>query len=130
MFMKENKKANFEKPATVIGEDIIIEGKLLRANNSIRINGKYTGDIEVNGSIVIGNTGDIQGNIKAVFIYVAGTVEGNIDVEKLAQLSSEGVVRGDITCGTLVIDEGGAFEGNCKMKPSTKNTTDKKEVKK
>jgi cytoskeletal protein CcmA (bactofilin family) len=123
--MKASAKANFEKPITIIGEDTVIEGALLKAKKSIRINGTYKGSIEVDGSIVVGDTGIVQGNIKADFIYVAGKVEGNIDVTKLAHLSSQCNVKGDILCGVIVIDEGALLEGNCKMKPSAEKDSKK-----
>lgn len=125
--MKASSKANFEKPITIIGEDTVIEGALLKAKKSIRINGKYSGNIEVEGSIVVGDTGLIVGNIKADFIYVAGKVEGNIEVTKLAHLATQCSVKGDIVCGVIVVDEGALLDGSCKMKTPVGKGSDKKE---
>ncbi|MFP4698243.1 MAG: polymer-forming cytoskeletal protein [Eubacteriales bacterium] len=116
--MKNNSKPNYEKPETIIGNDTVIEGTLLKAKNSLQINGTYIGNLEVEGSIVIGETGKVEGNTKSEFLLVAGAIKGNIEVSQQVHIMPTGKVVGDIQCSSIIIDDGAYLDGTCKMNSS------------
>lgn len=135
--MLKNKKANYDKINTFIAKDVTIDGGRLTANETVRIDGTYIGDIHCEGSICIGDTGVVKGNLTGKNILVGGNVEGNLKSELETHLAATCTVVGDITCGSFIVDEGATFEGHCKMLgngPSgdkkKKNQTPKKEEKK
>lgn len=123
-------KPNYERPATVIAKDTIIESKNLKSKSSVQINGEFIGEVQVDNSLVIGQTGKITGNIKANFILIAGEVNGDLDVKHQVQITKTARVKGNVTCQSIVMDEGAHLEGYCKMNESGQseetNTTNKK----
>lgn len=115
MFNKGNKSEilNTEKVDTIIGLSTSIEGTI-RADGTLRINGHVTGELIISGSVIIGDSSTILGNIKAENVYIAGTVQGNITATGQMQLTSTARVIGDVDVKNIIIDEGAVFHGYCK----------------
>ncbi len=119
--MKANKKPNYERPATVIGKDAIIEMGNLKSKSSVQINGVLQGDATVDASLVVGQGGKLSGNAKASFILVAGLIEGNVTATEQLHLTKTGVINGDVECDSIIIDDGAVLNGGCKMKTASSN---------
>lgn len=116
--MARNEKPSYDKPATLIGEDTIIEAAKVKSKSSVQISGTFIGDLEVEASLVVGQGGKLQGNTSASFVLVAGEVEGDLDVSQQIHLTRTAKVTGNITCSSIVIDEGASLDGQCMMKQS------------
>ncbi|MBI1806876.1 MAG: polymer-forming cytoskeletal protein [Ignavibacteria bacterium] len=101
----------------LIAAGTVFEGKL-RTPGSIRIDGKIVGEVSATQNISVGNSGDVDGNVSAKNITIGGTVKGAVVAQEKLVFESKAVVRGDIRAARLVIDEGAAFDGNCKMAES------------
>lgn len=114
--MFDNKKANYEKPGTLIGKDTVLETTLLKSKESVQINGVVNGDVQVEGSVVIGQNGSVKGNVSASFILVAGKIEGNCRIVNQIHATKSAVIDGDISCSSIVIDDGAQINGRCEMK--------------
>lgn len=99
---------------TIINEDASFEGKLIFEGNVI-VNGKFRGEIVSNGTLTVGRTGCVEGNIEIGSIIILGEVRGNIAAKQKIEINAPSVVRGDISAPSLVIKEGAVFEGNCSM---------------
>ncbi|WP_425446536.1 bactofilin family protein [Dethiothermospora halolimnae] len=123
MFNKNNIKT--EKMDTIIGKNTKIDGKIT-LDGTIKIDGQVIGDINVNGDIIIGETGKIDGNIESNNTIVSGQINGNVTCSNQLRITNTGEIFGDIKTDSLIVDESGKFEGNCKMNTSTK---DKKTIK-
>ncbi len=54
---------------TIIGAGVILEGKITCKGN-IRVDGVVNGDINANGSVAVGENGEINGEINAEVINV------------------------------------------------------------
>ena len=116
MMRRSNEKPSYDKPATVIGEDTVLSASKLESGSSVQINGRFNGDIDVKASLVIGNSGIVDGNVTASFILVAGRIEGNVEANQQIHITKTGSVKGDITYQSIVIDEGAGIEGDLRMK--------------
>lgn len=109
------KKENFvEDIDSLIGENIKIIGRI-QGKGNIRIDGVVEGDIDYDGNIVIGETGEIIGNIKSGEISLAGTIKGNVESLSKLVLFETATLIGDVQVTSIVIHEKAIFEGNCKM---------------
>ena len=117
------KKENFEKIDTIIGKNSYFEGKY-KSSGILRIDGKFHGELEIDGDVVVGESGIIKGIIKARNVDISGSVEGNISAEGLVKISSTGKLIGDIVVENLVIEEKGIFDGKCSMKDNTASKED------
>jgi len=98
----------------IIAPGTVVEGKII-SQGSIRINGRMVGEITVNGNLVVGGTGEVNGNIEAKNVTIGGKTSGNIIATEKLVFESKAVVMGDIRASKLVIDEGAVFDGECVM---------------
>lgn len=119
--MRTNKKADYERPSTVIGKDTILETAILKAKASVQINGVLQGDTDVEASLVVGQGGKVVGNIAAAFVLVAGEIVGNVHAKEQLHITKTAIINGDILCGSIVIDDGAVLNGSCKMQTSSTN---------
>lgn len=74
---------------------------------------KITGELRSNGSIKVGQSSVIIGNIFATSAVVAGAVKGDIDVKGPVILDSSAIVMGDIKSKSVQINNGAVIEGLC-----------------
>ena len=103
MFSK-NRKSTF----TVLGPDIAIDGDLA-ATADLHLDGRVDGDIKC-AALVQGETSEIIGMVVAENAHVAGQIKGSIAADKLVILKTARI-EGDVTYGTLSIEEGAQVEG-------------------
>lgn len=105
--------ANETHLETVIGSESFFQGTL-RSKGSVRIDGKIEGGIAAEG-IILGERGEVQGDISGRTIVVGGKVTGNIHATESLELLAKSQVFGDLHAPQLVIAEGAIFEGSCLM---------------
>lgn len=74
---------------------------------------EINGDISCSGSVKVGQSTIIIGNISGSSAVIAGAVKGNIDVQGPVILDSVAIVMGDIRSQSLQISNGAAVEGMC-----------------
>jgi cytoskeletal protein CcmA (bactofilin family) len=107
-------KETNEKIDLTIGEITIINGNL-NSKGSVRIDGKVKGDITCDGMIIIGEKGNIEGNINAAQGIIGGKVNGNIITKDYLELNGTSTLTGDVDTNIFQIDKGAVFNGNCIM---------------
>ncbi len=96
---------------SVIGPGSIFEGKFY-ISGSLKIDGKFEGEIKTEDALVVGETGKIKTNITAKNVIVAGTMIGNVQAENEVRLEKSGKLLGDITAPMLNIQPGVIAKGN------------------
>ena len=99
---------------TLIGHETVFNGTI-SSKNSIKIDGTLEGGIGDANGVIVGENGQVQGDINAKIVIVGGKVTGNITATHNLEILSEAQVYGDIHTGILTIGEGAVFEGNCVM---------------
>lgn len=109
---------------TVVKGDITSEG-------DFRIVGKLIGSIRSTGKVVIGQSGIVEGDVFCQNADFAGTVKGNVDVEKLLLLKATVNLTGNIKTSKLSIEPGALFSGQCSMSNTdSKAANENKQTKK
>ena len=111
--IKKNSKDLLDSVETLIGQDSEFEGNVKTAK-SIRIDGKFNGNIEALG-VLVGSDARVKGNITAKVIMVGGEITGNLLAEKYIEILSSAKVTGDIATNMLTIAEGAFFDGTSSM---------------
>jgi cytoskeletal protein CcmA (bactofilin family) len=103
-----------EKFDTLIGRHAELQG-CLKLQGSVRIDGKVVGNIEApldaSISVVIGPTGEVQGNVQANRIIVAGRVSGDIHASDRVEIMASALVHGDIKYASLGMEHGAKLLG-------------------
>jgi cytoskeletal protein CcmA (bactofilin family) len=113
--LKNNSMSNNESPArNIIGNGTIIKGEI-ESNGDIRIDGKVIGTLKSNGKIVLGQNGNIEGDIYCKQADLSGRVTGKIFVDELTSLKSTSRVEGELSTKQLYIEIGAIFTGKCEM---------------
>jgi cytoskeletal protein CcmA (bactofilin family) len=79
------------------------------------VDGSIEGTMDVQGDLIIGATGTLIGEVKAVNIILAGKLEGNFVVSGKLEIASTGKIKGDVQCSIITIEEGGIMNGNSNM---------------
>jgi cytoskeletal protein CcmA (bactofilin family) len=103
-----------ERFDTLIGRQTQIHGTL-RVIQSVRIDGKVVGNIEAPKNqaitVVIGQEGEVQGDVIASRVIVAGKVSGNIDAHERVELMASALVQGDVKYGSIAVEHGARLLG-------------------
>ncbi len=74
---------------------------------------KITGELRSEGTIKVGQSTVIIGNIYATSAVIAGAVKGDIDVKGPVILDASAIVMGDIKSKSVQINNGAVIEGMC-----------------
>jgi cytoskeletal protein CcmA (bactofilin family) len=122
------KKKGFEPEPDVkayFDAGIRLEGKLI-FDGTARIDGQVVGEIFSKNTVIIGEKARIEAQIEVNVLIVSGQVQGNVKAKQLLHLKKSGKIFGDILTPSLIIEEGGVFEGKCQMdagKPASPDVT-------
>lgn len=76
-------------------------------------NAKINGEISSDGSVKIGQSSVVIGNITATSAVIAGAVKGDIDVQGPVILDTSAIVMGNIKSKSVQINNGAVIEGMC-----------------
>jgi cytoskeletal protein CcmA (bactofilin family) len=87
----------------------------LRFQTSFRVDGKFSGTVMSEGELIVGQGGEVDGDLRVGQIVISGTVSGTIRASRRIHLSSSGKLLAEIDTPVLIIDEGGFFQGRCSM---------------
>ena len=98
----------------IITNGTVIKGDIT-ASGDFRLDGTLEGNIQLNGKLVVGDTGVVNGNILCMNANIIGTVNGNLSVKELLSLHATARVKGDILINKLSIEPGAVFTGKCCM---------------
>lgn len=74
---------------------------------------KITGEVHSEGSVKIGQSSVVIGNISAASAVIAGAVKGDIDVQGPVILDTTAIVMGNIKSKSVQINNGAVIEGLC-----------------
>ncbi|MDQ7025818.1 MAG: polymer-forming cytoskeletal protein [Anaerolineae bacterium] len=99
---------------TVLGAGSSMEGSFSTKGN-VRLDGDFTGTLDIEGNVLVGETAKITADIEARNISIAGAVRGNINGNKV-QLLRTGRIWGDIKANALTTEEGAFIDGKITMK--------------
>jgi cytoskeletal protein CcmA (bactofilin family) len=122
MFRNDKTHDPMTKPAEPVNtgkinsimEGTVIEGEV-RSDSNIRIDGRVKGTLNVRGRLIVGATGQVEGDISCQSSDIEGTVNGKILCQDLLSLKATAKLSGDINTKKLSIEPGAVFTGNCNM---------------
>lgn len=98
--------------ASIISNGVRIVGSLEADGAEIQIDGEVEGNIR-GGSLTVGDTGMVKGDIVSESVTIHGRVEGSVRARKV-MLARNAHVQGDIVHQSLSVEMGAVFEGQCR----------------
>src|SRR5437660_12335354 len=98
----------------LLGKGSQFEGELL-FEGTVRIDGKFSGEIVSTDTLIIGEGAEVKANIKVGTLTCLGDYQGDATAAKAIELKAPAKVRGNLTTASVVIDRGVFFDGTCKM---------------
>jgi cytoskeletal protein CcmA (bactofilin family) len=109
----------------LLGKGSQFEGKLL-FEGSVRIDGKFAGEIISTDTLIIGEGAEVKANLQVGSLVCLGDYSGDAKATKSIELKSPAKVRGNLTTTSVVIERGVFFDGTCKMDSGGNNNPPKK----
>ncbi len=97
-----------------LGREVSIEGKMT-LKGMARVDGKFDGEILSGDELVIGESAIVNAEIKVGTLTISGQLNGNVSTTLKVEIHSSGRLCGNIVTPALVIEEGGIFDGMCRM---------------
>jgi len=98
------------KSESLIAPDIAIEGKI-EGTGHVRIAGRFKGDVDVRGDLMIESGAQVTGSIRADKVGIAGELIGNIEAASHVDLLQSGALTGDLKAATATVAAGSRMRG-------------------
>src|SRR5882672_11243921 len=89
----------------VLNSDVEIKGNL-KFSGELTFDGKLDGDIQTEGTLNLGDSAIVNGNISAQNVIVRGKITGNIVAKDKIEIKTKAELFGDIRAAKLAIEEG------------------------
>ncbi len=106
----ERGRANGFTLLTILGPRAKVEGTF--EITDVQIDCEVAGELNVEGKLVIGESGVVHADVQTVDAVVRGQYEGNMVATGEVEITATGRVSGNIKTESLVISEGGCFVGS------------------
>jgi len=97
-----------------MGMGTAYHGKL-EFKGTVRIDGEFEGEIESDGTLIVGNEARVKGNINVGQLLLSGSLEGILKAQTKAVLYKQANLNGKIITPLLVVEEGAVVRGEVNM---------------
>jgi len=97
-----------------LSNEVSIEGDL-SFSNELLIDGKVNGKINATGTLIVGKSARIRGEVRVKSVTIQGTIEGNVFATERCVLEAGATLRGDVESPRLALDENASFLGRAKI---------------
>jgi cytoskeletal protein CcmA (bactofilin family) len=121
MFKRKRKPVGRNGLTAFIDEGSEIEGRYT-FSGTVMLNGRFKGEISTTDTLIIGDKGVMNGDVRAGQVLISGEVVGNVSAAERVELKRTARVFGDVEAPVVVVEEGVLFEGHCRMTKANPNT--------
>lgn len=97
-----------------IQKGVTLKG-VLHVKGVVLVEGRVEGEVFAADHLIVGESGNILGNVQAGHLTNRGTIEGDVSAGNKVVLVEKSHLTGDISAFQLVVEEGSVFDGRCKM---------------
>src|SRR5262245_15411453 len=102
---------------TVVGQGANLEGTVV-STGSLQVDGRVTGKISAEGDVMLSERSEVEADIFAANVLVAGSFTGNVTAKGRTELAATARMKGNVTTRSLVIADGAVFSGQSIMEQS------------
>lgn len=93
-----------------LGAGTTYQGKL-HFQGAVRIDGKFRGEVESEGTLVIGQEALVEGHIRVGQLVLSGNLEGEVEAREKVVLHGTAQLSGNVSTPVLVVEEGAVLDG-------------------
>ena len=94
----------------VLGGGLALRGEI-SGEGDFHIYGRFEGGIDVSGRVIVGEAAQVDANINAAAIVIAGKVRGNLSATTHLDILPSGVLTGTLKAGSFSAAEGSSVKG-------------------
>ncbi len=94
----------------VLGGGLALRGEIT-GEGDFHIYGRFDGEIDVSGRVVVSEAAQVDANINAASILIAGKVRGNLSASTHLDILPTGVLTGTLKAGSFSAAEGSSVKG-------------------
>ena len=94
----------------VLGSRMALRGEIT-GEGDFHIYGRFDGEIDVSGRVVVSEAAQVDANINAASILIAGKVRGNLSASTHLDILPTGVLTGTLKAGSFSAAEGSSVKG-------------------
>jgi cytoskeletal protein CcmA (bactofilin family) len=91
----------------------------LSTTGTFRVNAIVKGDIISDRTLILGEDADVEGQLEARVVIIAGKFRGRIRATERAEIQTGAEVKAEVDSPALLIGAGAIFDGNCHMLAQT-----------
>ncbi len=104
----------------ILANDVEVKGTI-KFDDELIFDGRLEGEVVSEGTLILGENSEVQGEVKTKAVSLSGRVQGNITVEEKCELKGRAQLIGDLKAARLVIEEGATFVGRSEVTPNKVN---------
>ena len=97
-----------------LGVDAMFKGTL-SFEGTVRIDGKFEGQVHTDDTLIIGETGNVTAEIEAGTVICKGRMKGTILAAKKIEMHPASKIIGNVQTPALNIELGAVLDGHCDM---------------
>lgn len=101
-----------------LGSGTDYQGKL-NFQGAVRIDGNFSGEVESDGTLVVGREAKVEGVLRVGQIVLSGRVTGEVYAAEKTVLHKTANLQGNLVTPVLVVEEGAVLEGRVTMSSSS-----------
>ena len=102
--------------ATVVGVGMTMKGEI-RGEGTVLMLGAFEGDIVLDGALHVGPDAQVDANIAATAIVIAGIVRGNLSANTRVEILASGSLTGSVKSGSFTAADGAVVKGELWVEP-------------
>jgi len=113
-----------EEISAFLGTATMYVGRL-EFSGAVRVDGKFTGEIRSEGTLILGKDAQVQGQIYVQQLVLSGSISGDIIVADKTIMHKSARLIGNLGTKTLIMEEGAVLQGKISMLPETETALQK-----
>jgi len=103
-----------DRAQTFLDKGTRFEGRIL-VNGTMRLDGYFKGDGKAQGTLVIGESGEVEAELEVDRLVINGTFTGNVRAKERVEIGATGRVHGTLTTPILKVDDGALLSAEIQM---------------
>lgn len=106
---------------TLVGQKAVFKGDL-EFSGGLRVDGHIKGNViaqdDSNSTVVVSESGEVEGNITVPHVIINGTINGNIKSGGRVELQAKSRINGDVHYKAVEMELGASINGNLVCEPA------------